>query len=95
MLNDIIEVHPLDHYRVFVRFDDGRAGEVDLAPLLAPFDGVFGPLRDKAYFDQVHVNPDIGTVVWPNGADLCPDVLRNKLTGEALPNPEAAPQPAK
>ena len=95
MLNDIVEVRPLDHYRVFVRFDDGRLGEVDLAPLLAPFDGVFAPLRDKSYFDQVKVSADIGTIVWPNGADLCPDVLRNKLTGEPLPKQEVAGQLAK
>ena len=91
MLNDIIEVRPLDHYRVFVRFEDGRSGEIDLAPLLAPFDGVFAPLRDKIYFDQVRVNADIGTIVWPNGADLCPDVVRNGLTGEALPTRQAQP----
>lgn len=95
MLNDVVEVRPLDNYRVFVRFDDGRSGEIDLAPLLAPFDGVFAPMRDKSYFDQVRVNADIGTIVWPNGADLCPDVLRHKLTGESLPNQQSAAQSVK
>jgi hypothetical protein len=95
MLNDVVEVRPLDHYRVFLRFDDGRAGEVDLAPLLAPFNGVFAALRDKSHFDQVRVSADIGTIVWPNGADLCPDVLRHKLTGEPFPTSQSAAQPVK
>jgi hypothetical protein len=95
MLNDVVEVQVLDHYRIFLRFDDGKAGEIDLAPLIAPFEGVFAPLRDETYFRQVRVNADIGTITWPNGADLCPDVLRNSLTGEALPSAENAVQPAK
>ena len=33
------------------------------------------PLQDPAYFRQVHVDPELGTVVWPNGYDLDPDVL--------------------
>ena len=37
--------------------------------------GVFEPLLDPAFFAQVRVDPVLCTVVWPNGADLCPDVL--------------------
>jgi hypothetical protein len=47
---------------------------VDIAKLV-PFDGVFEPLNDPSFFRQVTVNPDVGTIVWPNGADLCPDTL--------------------
>ena len=84
MLDDIVEARPLGGYSLYLRFGDGAAGELDLAPLLQ-FTGVFEPLRDPQFFAQVRVNPDIGTVVWPNGADLCPDVLRHYLTGEPLP----------
>lgn len=84
MLSDIAEVRYLDAYRVFLRFADGRSGELDLQPML-DFTGVFAPLRDPAYFAQVRVEPDTGTIVWPNGADFDPDVLRHRLTGEALP----------
>ena len=84
MLDDIVEARPLGGYRLYLRYADGAAGELDLAPLLQ-FTGVFEPLRDPQFFAQVRVNPDIGTVVWPNGADLCPDVLRHHLTGEPLP----------
>lgn len=84
MLNDIVEARHLGGYRLYLRFADDTAGEIDLAPLLR-FTGVFEPLRDPAYFALVRVDPDAGTIVWPNGADLCPDVLRHHLTGEALP----------
>jgi hypothetical protein len=53
---------------------------VDLAPHLS-FQGVFEPLRDPAYFAQVRVDADLGTVAWPNGADLDPDVLYGRITG--------------
>jgi hypothetical protein len=84
MTNDILEVAPLGGHRLFLRFVDGTAGEIDLGPLLQ-FTGVFEPLRDPQFFALVRVNPEIGTIVWPNGADLCPDVLRHHLTGEPLP----------
>jgi Protein of unknown function (DUF2442) len=84
MLTDIVEARPLGGYRLYLRYADDTAGEVDLAPLLQ-FTGVFEPLRDPQFFARVQVDPEIGTVVWPNGADLCPDVLRHHLTGEPLP----------
>ena len=68
----------------FCAFADGVAGEIDLAPLLQ-FIGIFEPLRAAQFFALVRVYPDIGTIVWPNGADLCPDVLRHYLTSEPLP----------
>jgi hypothetical protein len=85
MLKDVVEVRPLDNYRLWLRFEDGAAGEVDVAGLVA-FRGVFAPLQDKATFDRVRVEPELGTVVWPDGADLDPDVLYALATGEALPD---------
>ncbi len=84
MLSDIVEARHLGDHRLFLRFGDGAAGEIDLRPLLR-FTGVFEPLRDPQYFALVRVDPDAGTLVWPSGADLCPDVLRHHLTGEPLP----------
>jgi hypothetical protein len=57
------------------RFADGAAGEVDLGTRLR-FDGVFARLRDPAAFGQARIDPDWGSLAWPGGADLCPDVLR-------------------
>lgn len=85
MLKDVVEVEPLDEHRLRLRFEDGAAGVVDVAELVE-FHGVFAPLADKAYFDRVRVEPDLGTVVWPNGADLDPDVLYALTTGEPLPD---------
>jgi hypothetical protein len=79
MLMDIIGAKALGDYRLHLRFEDGVEGEVDLAPHLS-FQGVFEPLRDPAYFAQVRVDADLGTVAWPNGADLDPDVLYGRIT---------------
>ena len=90
MLKDVIEVRPLDGYRLHLRFEDGVEGVVDLAETVS-FTGVFEPLKDRAQFARVYVNPDVGTVVWPNGADLDPDVLYALVTGEPIPDfPETA-----
>jgi hypothetical protein len=70
-------VEPLPGYRVRLGLTDGRTIERDLSHLLpAPSeDTVFTPWHDPTYFAQVRVDEDWGTVVWPNGADLDPDVL--------------------
>jgi hypothetical protein len=84
MLHDIVEARPIGDYSLFVRFDDGTAGTLDIAQLTC-FDGVFAALNDLACFAQVRVDSELGTVVWPTGADLCPDVLYARLTGQPLP----------
>jgi hypothetical protein len=83
MLKDIVAVQALGGYRLHLRFEDGIEGVVDLANQLR-FRGVFEPLRNSAYFAQVRVEPELGTVVWPNGADLDPDVLYSQVTGEEI-----------
>jgi hypothetical protein len=66
-------VRYLSGYRLRLTFKDGSVRDVDLAGHL---DGeVFAPLRDLAYFRAATVNPDLDTVVWPNGADFSPDFL--------------------
>lgn len=83
MLKDIIEAHPLSGFRLFLRFEDGVEGEVDLSKFVR-FDGIFEPLKDPSRFAQVRVHSELGTVFWPNGADLDPDVLYSKLTGKPV-----------
>lgn len=83
MVRDVIEVRPLEGYRVFLRFDDGVQGEIDLEPLLSPFDGVFAPLRELARFREVFVD-DGGTIAWPNGVDLAPEILYSMTSGRPL-----------
>ncbi len=84
MLKDIIQVWPLDNYRLGLRFEDGTEGVVDVAHMIR-FEGVFAPLRDRAKFLEVRVNREVGTICWPDGADLDPDVLYAHITGEAIP----------
>jgi len=83
MLKDIVAVRPLDDHRLHLRFEDGVEGIVDISKEIR-FTGVFAPLREKPFFDRVSVNTDFGTIVWPNGADLDPDVLYAKVTGRAI-----------
>jgi hypothetical protein len=68
------EVRALSDDRLFVRFIDGLTGTVDLSALIAsPQAGVFARLRDRALFEQVHV--EMGVVVWPCELDLAPDAM--------------------
>jgi hypothetical protein len=83
MLKDIVAANALGDYRLHVRFEDGVEGVVDLAPHLS-FRGVFEPMRDPAWFAKVRVDRELGTVVWPNGADLDPDVLYGRITGKPI-----------
>ena len=74
---DITEARYVTGYTLWLRFEDGIEGEVDLSEeLQGP---VFEPLRDRAYFARVTVNSDTGTVEWPNGADLAPEFLYAKI----------------
>lgn len=83
MLKDIVEVQPGRNYRLRLRFEDGIEGEVDIAEMIT-FEGIFAPLKDHVEFLKVCVDPELGTICWPNGADLDPDVLYAKITGEAI-----------
>jgi hypothetical protein len=66
-------VEPLDGYVLRLGFSDGTARDVDLEPEL--WGAVFEPLRDPGLFRQVAVDGELGTIVWPNGADMDPVVL--------------------
>ncbi len=79
-IHDVTAATPLDGRRLHLRFDDGTEGTVDV-PSCVPLDGVFEPLRDETYFRTVRVCAELGTVVWPNGADLDPLVLYARVTG--------------
>jgi hypothetical protein len=85
MLRDIVEVTALEGLRLHVRFEDGAAGDIDVAALV-PLTGVFAPLQDATYFAQVAVDAELGTICWPNGADIDPLVLYCQVTGAPLPS---------
>jgi hypothetical protein len=83
MLKDIVAVSPQPGYQLDLRFEDGIAGRLNISQLIE-FSGIFEPLQDFDYFAQVRVNPELGTIEWPNEADLDPDVLYALLTGQTI-----------
>lgn len=73
MILHTTEVTALPGYRLFLRFNNGAAGEVDLS---AELDGeVFEALRDPAMFATASQHPIMRTAAWANGADLAPEFL--------------------
>jgi hypothetical protein len=83
VLKEVIAVQTASGTCLHLRSEDGVDGVVDVASLVS-FRGVFEPLLDPAYFAQVRVDPEFGTVLWPNGADPDPDLLYSRLTGSTL-----------
>lgn len=77
-LFDIVDVRPLDPFFLHITFEDGLEGDIDIAQLVR-FEGVFQPLSDEDFFAKVSVNSETGTIHWPNGADISPTTLRDKL----------------
>jgi Protein of unknown function (DUF2442) len=60
-------------------FEEGTVGDVDFSE--RDWHGVFEPLRDPAYFARVTVDPDAGTITWPNGVDMAPEPLYAEARG--------------
>lgn len=77
----LTEAKPLSGYTVRVGFEDGTRGEVDLSYLL-DYGGVFEPLLDLDYFRQLRADPEAGTIVWPNDADIAPETLYAHARGQ-------------
>ena len=80
MAPDVTGVQYLTGHRLRLTFADGVVGDVDLREHVVGRGGVFAALETPSYFAQVRVNNDIGTIVWPNGADLSPEFLYDLVT---------------
>lgn len=83
MLKDIVSARATEDHKIHIRFEDGVEGEVDLAEIIR-FEGVFAPLADPVEVRKVRVDSDLGTVCWPGGADLDPDVLYARISGQPI-----------
>ncbi len=81
----VIAVRPVDGYRLELTFDDEVVGVVDFDGWLIGTGGLLERLADREFFRQVSVDQEAGTIQWPNGVDLCPDVLYSRVTGLPIP----------
>ena len=76
MYYNVVAAKHVRNHVVWVKFEDGTEGEIDLrSELWGP---VFEPLQDTGYFAQVVV-AEYGTIAWPNGADLAPEFLYERI----------------
>ena len=76
----VVNVQALPKWRLAVEFSDGIRGEISMEDRL--FGPVFEPLRDWAFFSRVYVD-EFGAICWPNGADLAPDALHDRLVAQS------------
>lgn len=74
-LYDVTGFEIVGDYTLRVTFDDKTEQVIDLEPVL--YGEMWGPLRDLEFFNQVQLDPEAKTLVWPNGADFDPETLRN------------------
>lgn len=81
MLYEIIGAKARPDYRLWIRFADGKEGEVDLSSLVGK--GVFSRWEDPAEFEKVYIDPETHTVAWPGDIDLAADALYRDLVNEA------------
>ncbi|HWM92408.1 MAG TPA: DUF2442 domain-containing protein [Thermoanaerobaculia bacterium] len=77
----VTSVELLGNYRLRVGFDDGSTRDIDLEPVLEG--EIYGLLRDRTVFASVEIDPEVHTLVWPNGADFDPAILHDWPEHEA------------
>jgi hypothetical protein len=71
----VVEFELVGPYRLRIVFDDGTKQVIDFRPVLEG--ALYGPLRDEKLFSQVEIDPEVHTLVWPNGADFDPETLHD------------------
>ena len=84
MFPRVCGVRHIKDYELEITFSDGTVAKLDFRRRVVGRGGVFAPLQDPDFFKQVAVDGEAGTLVWPNGVDLCPDVLYAEATGKSI-----------
>ena len=85
-----VDVKALAGYRIWIKFDDGLEGELDLTRHAGQ--GVFKAWLDRDFFEAVEVM-DYDAIAWPGDLSMCGDALYMELTGKTLEDlfPDSAP----
>jgi len=90
-----VEVKALPNHRIWLRYDDGVSGEIDLSDIAGQ--GVFAAWNDPAVFNAVRLGVH-GAIEWSPDLDICPDAMYLRLTGktfdEMVVGPASAPADA-
>ena len=73
MFTHVEQAKYIDDYKIWLSFNDGTQGEIDLASEL--YGEIFEPIREPENFRQFHVHTELNTLTWPNGADFAPEYL--------------------
>jgi hypothetical protein len=82
-IHRVVAFEKVAPFTLRIRFDDNSSQVIDFQPVLKG--ELYGPLRDASVFDQVHIDPEVHTLVWPNGADFDPAILHDwPEAGKAL-----------
>lgn len=90
MFPRVVSVRYVGGYRLELTFSDGFSRELDLTDRATGRSGLLRDLGDVEFFRRVRVDPEAGTLVWPNGVDFCPDVLYSLATRGQSQASEAA-----
>jgi len=81
VLYEIVAAKARPNYRLWIKFSDGREGEVDLSSLVGK--GVFARWENPGEFEKVYIDEETRTVAWPGDIDLAPDALYQDLVNDA------------
>ncbi len=76
-----VSVRALPNFRIWLRYNDGVEGEVDLSELAGR--GVFAAWNDVAFFDAVRLGAH-GAIEWGSNLDICPDSMYLRITGKSI-----------
>jgi hypothetical protein len=85
---DVVSVKPIGGFRLRIAFSDGSAGAHDFSSTVARNGEMVQPLKDPAFFARVFV--ELGALTWPNGFDLDPIALHDRMAAAGELRREAA-----
>jgi hypothetical protein len=85
-MNDVIKIEYKGGFVYCVIFDNGKSGDIDFSEYVGK-GPVFEPLRDEAFFKKATIVG--GTISWPNGADIAPETLYEKISRQQVASPDS------